>query len=552
MAQKYLIGRGERGDDMQLTELQKQEIHQQNLLLKQYMEKYFTPVKIRELAEEFSPAELRKRMAEMDIEFFALCYFPKYFNRKFGRFHKELFEELKYMLANKGLIHAFGLPREHGKSTINSFLFPLYSTLFNKSQFTLIISATEQIALPFLDMIKDELESNRTLIDDFGIVKGNRWNNNEIWIKASGGVDSCIMIRGIDGSLRGIHYKQHRPTLVLIDDLLKDDTAKSESKREQVKSTFTDVVIPIGTRETNILICGTILNEDDLMADLLKGKIPGVRSIKKSAVLSFSDRDDLWSEWEKLYNNLQDLDRIDTAKNFYLQQQSEMLEGTEILWDEYLDYYYLMCKKQAMGEKSFYKELQNDPRSTDEYIFQDISYWDRLPEFDEMELVMYIDPAIRAGKRNDFSAITIMGRHEKTGQKYVLEGNLYRLLPDDLFQVVVEKVKQYPFRRIGFETNQAQSYMKQKLEEKLWEHRIFTPIEAIHSRGQKHERIASLEPDVKRGHILFNSSNIQYNNQIKDYNKNCKYDDAPDSLYGAVQLVQGVQRITFYERDLLF
>lgn len=44
--------------------------------------------------------------------------------------------------------------------------------------------------------------------------------------------------------------------LVLLDDLLKDDTAKS---------TFTDVVLPIGTRDTNILVVGTILNEEDII-----------------------------------------------------------------------------------------------------------------------------------------------------------------------------------------------------------------------------------------------------------------------------------------------
>jgi len=162
----------------------------QNLLLKQYLNKYFSPNKIEQLVGEFSFSELRKLLGEMDLEFFSLCYFPKYFDRKFGEFHKELFEELKYMLDNKGLIEAFGLPREHGKSTINSFLFPLYSTLYNKSQFTLIISATEQIALPFLDMIKDELENNELLMEDFGIQKGNRWNNNEIWISRGEGIVS--------------------------------------------------------------------------------------------------------------------------------------------------------------------------------------------------------------------------------------------------------------------------------------------------------------------------------------------------------------------------
>ena len=229
-----------------------------------------------------------------------------------------------------------------------------------------------------------------------------------------------------------------------------------------------------------------------------------------------------------------------------------MLEGTEILWDEYLDYYYLMCKKQAMGDKAFFKELQNDPRSTDDYIFQNLQYWERLPEFDEMEMVMYIDPAIKAGKRNDYSAITILGKNRKTGQLYVVDGSVYKLLPDDFFQQVIHKLSTYPVDKVGFETIQAQSYMKQKFEEALWNEKINIPIESVNSKGQKHERIISLEPDVKKGHILFNADNLRYNNQIKDYNKNCKYDDAPDSLYGAVQLSQAVKSLRFYDRGLLF
>lgn len=529
-----------------------QEIIRQNSLLADYMAKYFNTQQVAKLIKEFSFSELRKLLGEIDIEFFALCYFPKYFDRAFGTFHKELFEELKYMLDNTGLIEAFGLPREHGKSTINSFLFPLYSTLYSKSQFTLIISATEQIALPFLDMIKDELENNQLLLEDFGVRKGNRWNNNEIWIKGRNGIDACIMIRGIDGSLRGIHFKQYRPQLVLLDDLLKDDTAKSETKRETVKNTFTDVVIPIGTRDTNILVVGTVLHEEDLMADLLKGKIAGVRSIRKSAVTSFSDRDDLWGEWERIYNNLKDDNRIINAKAYFESNQEAMLDGTEILWDEYLDYYYLMCKKQSMGDKSFYKELQNDPRSTDDYIFQAISYWESLPDYNDLEVVMYIDPAIKAGKRNDYSAITILARHEKTGQMYVLDGSIYKLLPDDLFKVAIEKLDLFPVEKIGFEATQAQSYMKQKFEESLWNVSIYTPVEEINAKGQKHERIITLEPDVKRGFILFNSANMAYNNQVKDYNKGAKHDDAPDSLYGAVQLVQGVQKLRFFDRGLLF
>ena len=94
--------------------------------------------------------------------------------------------------------------------------------------------------------------------------------------------------------------------------------------------------------------------------------------------------------------------------------------------------------------------------------------------------------------------------------------------------------------------------MKQKFEESLWEQRIFTPVEEINAKGQKHERIITLGPDIKRGFILFNAANIAYNNQVRDYNKSAEHDDAPDSLYGAVQLVQGVQKLKFYDRALLF
>lgn len=64
-----------------------QDNDRQNLLLKQYLNKYFSPNKIEKLVGEFSFLELRKLLGEMNLEFFSLCYFPKYFDRKFGGFH---------------------------------------------------------------------------------------------------------------------------------------------------------------------------------------------------------------------------------------------------------------------------------------------------------------------------------------------------------------------------------------------------------------------------------------------------------------------------------
>jgi hypothetical protein len=116
------------------------------------MEKHFKPPKIKQLIEAFSFSELRKLIAEMDIEYFALCYFPKYFDRQFGQFHRELFAELKHMLSNTGLITAFGLPREHGKSTISSFLFPLYATLNGRLMKLVFVTSYKEYAPAAFDV----------------------------------------------------------------------------------------------------------------------------------------------------------------------------------------------------------------------------------------------------------------------------------------------------------------------------------------------------------------------------------------------------------------
>lgn len=36
--------------------------------------------------------------------------------------------------------------------------------------------------------------------------------------------------------------------------------------------------------------------------------------------------------------------------------------------------------------------------------------------------------------------MTVLAKHIKTKQKYVIDGSIFKLLPDDLFQVALEKL----------------------------------------------------------------------------------------------------------------
>lgn len=397
--------------------------------------------------------------------------------------------------------------------------------------------------------IKAEITSNEAIIEDFGNLKSSeKWSAQEIWMNNN----SCIMARGILGTLRGIKWKGIRPQLCLGDDLVTDSMAESESKIEKVKNLFKESVLNLGDSYSNYLIVGTTVSDSDIVSDLLDESTTGWKKIRKQAIINFSPYKELWDKWQNLYTNRKDKDREQTALSYFNDHKEKMLQDTEVLWNERWTYYDLMKKKIDDGDISFWKELMNQPKNAGDFIFQRIQFWDNLPELNELDVVMYIDPAIKAGKRNDFSAITILGKHKKTNQMYIIDGSMHKVLPDELFKIAAKKLKQYSsISRIGFETVQAQSYMKQKFAEALWQEDVYLPIEEINSRGNKNARIESLQPEINSGAILFNQDNHSYNNQIKDYSVKAKNDDAADSLFGAVLMLTKNKRIQSMDRKLL-
>lgn len=479
-------------------------------------------------------------LSEIDIEYFAQAYFPKYFNKPFCQFHTRLMEELSWLIHNEGKRMVVGVPRGYGKSTLSSFLFPLHILLFKKLQFILLVSATEDTAIPFLQMIKDELVSNDAILEDFGNLKSSeKWAANEIWLKN----DTCLTVRGIDGSIRGIRYKEHRAQLILCDDLIKDKVAESDSAREKLANTYKDSLLNAGDEHTRVLVVGTVLHNDDILSELLSPETTGYKQLFFQSILEWAERTDLWEEWRKLYTSLEDANREQTAYGFFVANKDEMLKKTKVLWQDKFDYYYLMKKLVDDGESSFYKEMMCQPRGLDEYVFQNIKYWDKLPVFDECHLVMFVDPSM-GKKKGDYSAITIMAKHKITNYKYVVDGIIKRIPPDKLLDLIVEKVKQYEdLEMLAFESTLFQEYLLEDLKKKLKKEGLYhVYVKPIKPRVNKNVRIMNLQPDVSNGVLKFNRDNQEYNSQIKDWNINAKHDDAIDSCQGAWEQIEKVKK----------
>jgi predicted phage terminase large subunit-like protein len=518
----------------------------------QYLQRHFTDDEIESLLDQ-APLTgehgLRRMLGEIDVEYWALAYIGEYFDKPFCEFHNDLIERVKSLVSeyscnttlekvqfrqektgNKLLTIA---PRGHGKSKIITVLCNLWCLVYKKSPFILCISANESLAQDFLDSVKDALESNPKIREDFGDLKGKTWNASQIELTN----DTCLIAKGIKSKIRGISWREWRPTLIIMDDIEDDKGAKSELSTDEIKHIIRNTVLSCGDRYSDFVFVGTIISESTYINDLYKSGT-GWNKVFYQAVKSFSESS-LWQQWEKIYTDLANPNCIDDAYNFFLDNQEEMLEDTSVLWNDKNNYYFLMKKKIDEGESAFWAEQQNDPRSSSDYAFQKLSYWDELPDVKEQNTVLFVDPSMGKTK-GDFSALTILGKHKVTGYKYVINGQLHKVKPNELIEIIIKMCKEHDYiSTIGFESVNFQEYVASDLKKRLKEEEMYHVIvKDVKPRTNKHNRIMNLEPFITRGELKFNKDCVQYNNQIKDYNINARNDDAPDSLQGAFEIVE--------------
>lgn len=529
-----------------MEENEKQEIKRQNVLIKEYLDKFIPNAnKQKQLLNTFTMSEVRYYLSSISIEFFAMMYFPDVFTEPFGEPHFELFKQMEAITHEKNSKRLVCCPRSIGKSTLNTMLLPLYMILFQKLKFVLIIGANTESAGTFLLQIKDTIESNEIIKQDFGVKPGNIWNSEQaVIISQSKGIKGCIMIRGIGSSMRGCVWLATRPNLIVMDDVQKE--AKTATDIEKITSAFSSVVIPLGDANTNILIVGTVLSEDDMISQILDGRIGGVKTFRTQAIKRWS-QSPLWEQWQRIYCDIGNLQHIEDGNAFYAAHKAEMLAGTEVLW-EARPYYWLMQQKVTMSDAAFWCEYQNEPKNSRNYLFKDIQYWDRLPDLDTCRLILYCDPAIQVKKQSDSSAVCLMAENKQTRQLFIVDSWKLKLTPTDLFTYILNISKQYPqIQTIYFESNAAQSFMCDKLKETFWDNKDFTSIESIYNSKKKEDRILAIQPLVKNGALLFNKDNLRFNEEIMNYNAKSAHDDCIDSVAGAVACFQKAQPIKFFD-----
>jgi predicted phage terminase large subunit-like protein len=287
-------------------------------------------------------------------------FMPTYFALPPSQFHQQADTDLQELHEHRGSRLAYIAPRESAKSTRITQAYVLRAACERWEPYILIVSRNQQLASKLLDPIRQQLEANEELAKAYPSAcgLGPSWNVDGITLRNGVRIEAM----GIGGQVRGRRHMEHRPSLVVIDDVQKNDDIFSELIRQRAMDWVTRDLMPSGSNRTNYISVGTALHEDCVAVKLLS--MPGWKGRVFQAVLDWPTRMDLWAEWERLLTNLADEDRDAKAQAYYEAWQDEMLTGSRVLWPAYKPLPILMRNRAEIGPSAFDTEYQGDPKTS--------------------------------------------------------------------------------------------------------------------------------------------------------------------------------------------
>jgi predicted phage terminase large subunit-like protein len=164
---------------------------------------------------------------------------------------------------------AIAAPRGHAKSTAVTHTFGLACICLRIKKHLLIISDTEGQAIQFLGNIKTELLENEELREAVKFKRFIKDRETEVIGEFEDFGKFRIVAKGAGQRLRGMIWRNHRPDLILCDDLENDETVMNDLTRQKQSDWFYNALMPCGSDDCDIRVVGTILHMDSILEGLM-------------------------------------------------------------------------------------------------------------------------------------------------------------------------------------------------------------------------------------------------------------------------------------------
>jgi len=215
---------------------------------------------------------IRTIIARRNHFLFFVIYFGEYMKYETARFQKEMFKLTENPKNELLVVAAF---RGSAKSTIMTLSYSIWSILGKQNKkYVLILSKTQERSQEHLMNIRRVLEDNELLKNDMGPFEEetNQWGVKALTLKK---FNAKIATGSLEQSIRGTRFNQHRPDLIIIDDIEDLEQVKSKEGRDKVFQWFTGEIVPARERGGKIVIVGGILDKNSLISNLKKRILEG-------------------------------------------------------------------------------------------------------------------------------------------------------------------------------------------------------------------------------------------------------------------------------------
>lgn len=194
-------------------------------------------------------------------------YFRDYITFPTAEFQKGMFSLTEIDSPKMVIVVAF---RGSAKSTIFTMSYPLWAILGKQQKkFVIILSQTQRQAQHHLASIKSELERNPRLCKDLGPFREetDTWGRSSLVIPRYGARITAV---SIEQPIRGLRHLQHRPDLIIADDIEDIQSVKTKEGRDKTYDILQGEIIPAGGPGTKVVVVGNLLHEDSVMMRLSK------------------------------------------------------------------------------------------------------------------------------------------------------------------------------------------------------------------------------------------------------------------------------------------
>lgn len=456
----------------------------------------FSDVKVKAETEE--QKEIRKADLLNDYGKFFEYYFGNYADAPCADYHLEIANNI----ANNKFINQLNIIYRSGaKSTHSNLGIPFWLMCKRELKLMALIGANEEAAKMLLQDIQREFEENERIINDYGLLmKSGAWSDRKF--KTTNG--TMFMAFGLNQSLRGLRNGKYRVDYLVVDDVDNRETAESPKQvNKAVRKILGAAKGAFGRDTKRFVFSNNLIHKNGITAVLEKEliKSPFTKITKVNAL--DENGNPTWSYYSKEY------------------------------WEKV---------KADLSTTEWLTEFMNNPVNVGR-IFKDkwFQYKEILPLKEYDQIIAYGDLAYE--DTGCTKAIIVVGR---IGEEFHLIDCAVRESLSNVIEWYYKFDKKNPNANIQLHI---EGNASQKGHYKMFfntgylikAYRYIFPIWDLDQKGNKWNRISTLEGFFINGNIFFNETIqknkdfIEFLNQLLNFEKGTKTPvDAPDAFHGAI------------------